>query len=238
MLTLDLIQRSSYTKQSCYRLIPSRFPPIDLFEDVASQDDFEAIFAIQALTNPRIQDEIGDLSLVPQEERLYGAPGCGYIMAAFTHINPDGSRFSNGDYGVYYAAEREETAIIETVYHRERFLSYTKEPAQELDMRTLIAEFSADLYDLLHFDKQNHSLYSASDYSQGQALGATLKEKSGEGFVYHSVRSKTHADKNFALFKPRSIHQCIQGSHYSYVWDGKKISTIYKKSVQSILSNL
>ena len=31
-------------------------------------------------------------------------------MAAFTHLNPEGSRFSDGSYGVYYAAHTLATA--------------------------------------------------------------------------------------------------------------------------------
>ncbi len=36
------------------------------------------------------------------------------VMAPFTHLNPKGSRFSDGSYGVYYAAKRLSTAIAET----------------------------------------------------------------------------------------------------------------------------
>ncbi|ARG97287.1 RES family NAD+ phosphorylase [Legionella micdadei] len=227
----DKLNKLFFTNQRCYRLIPSKFPPIHLFEDVADEEDFAALYAVQALTNPRIQDEIGDISLVPEGERLYAAPGSGYVMAAFTHINPDGSRFSNGDYGVYYASESLDTAIAETVYHRERFLSYTQEPAQEIDMRTLIAEFSADLYDLLSLNKSEHPLYSLNDYSISQALGAEIKKRSEDGLVYHSVRAVGPDNKNFALFKPKTIHHCIQGTHYSYVWTGEKISAVYKKTL-------
>lgn len=35
-----------------YRLIPSKYPPITLFDDVASEDEFAALYAIQELTNP------------------------------------------------------------------------------------------------------------------------------------------------------------------------------------------
>ena len=111
MITVNSLSNTHFIKQRCYRLIPSKFPPIHLFEDVASDEDFAALFAIQALTNPRIQDDIGDLSLIPEGERLFAVPGCGFVMAAFTHVNPDGSRFSNGDYGIYYASESLDTAI-------------------------------------------------------------------------------------------------------------------------------
>ncbi|WP_051555198.1 RES family NAD+ phosphorylase [Legionella fairfieldensis] len=234
MAVLDSLNQLTFTRKNCYRLIPSRFPPVHLFEDVANPDDFEALFAVQAMTNPRIQEEIGNINLVPPQERIFGVPGCGYIMAAFTHVNPDGSRFSNGDYGLYYASENLETAIAETVYHRERFLGYTKEPPQEIDMRSLTAEFSANLYNLLHLNKTNHQLYDRNDYSLGQQLGKKLKQQGGDGFIYHSVRVNSDKDNNFALFKPKTIHQCKQGGHYTYIWNGEKISAIYKKSSSRI----
>ena len=52
----------------CYRIVPSRFPPIDLFEKVADPADLEAVYAIEAMTNDRLRDEAGDLALVPPAE--------------------------------------------------------------------------------------------------------------------------------------------------------------------------
>lgn len=228
MLYLDSMHQLSYTKQRCYRLIPSQFPPIHLFEDVACAEEFEAVFAVQMLTNPRIQDEIGILDLVPKEQRLYATPGCGFIMAAFTHINPDGSRFSNGDYGVYYASDSLTTAIAETIYHKEQFLSFTNEPAQELDMRSLVADFSATLCDLTRINKKD-PIYSPVDYCLSQNLGAQIKEKQDDGIVYHSIRTE---GTNFALFKPNTINKCQQGAHFSYIWNGEKIDKVYKKAIK------
>jgi len=83
----------------CRRIVPSRFPPIQLFERVADPDDLEAVFELESLTNSRLRDEVGDIRLVPPEDRISG-PGTAVIMAAFTHLNPDGSRFTDGTYGV------------------------------------------------------------------------------------------------------------------------------------------
>ena len=58
---------------------------------------------------PRIRDEVGQLQLVPPDERISGS-GSTMVMAAFTHLNPEGSRFSDGRYGVYYAAHTLATA--------------------------------------------------------------------------------------------------------------------------------
>ena len=52
-----------------YRVIPSRVPSIGLFERVASPADFAALYALEAMTNPRIRDEVGEISLVPADER-------------------------------------------------------------------------------------------------------------------------------------------------------------------------
>jgi len=131
----------------CYRILPSRFPPIDLFEQVADPADLDAIHEIEGLTNDRLRDEVGDLSLVPQEDRISGR-GASPIMAAFTHLNRSGDRFTDGSYGVFYAAHDLPTAIAETRYHREQFLGCTKEPAQEIDMRVYRIDLSALLHDI------------------------------------------------------------------------------------------
>jgi hypothetical protein len=228
MITLESVPQKAFSMHRCYRLIPSQYPPIHLFEDVASPEEFDALYAVQMLTNPRIQDEIGLINLVPENERLFGTPGCGYVMAAFTHTNPEGSRFSNGDYGVYYAADTLPTAIAETIYHKEIFMSYTKEPPQELDMRSLVADFSAELLDITALNKHNDNLYLPSNYAFGQAFGAQVKRGHRDGIFYHSIRAEGF---NFALFKPNVIHKCQQGAHFSYVWNGENISAIYQKKM-------
>ena len=117
-----------------YRLVPSRFPPVDLFERVAAPEDLEVVFALEALTNPRLRQEVGEISLVPREERV-GGPGTSPIMAAFTHLNPYGSRFSAGHYGVYYAARALQTAVREVSHHQAIFLAATREPPITIDLR-------------------------------------------------------------------------------------------------------
>ena len=131
----------------CYRLIPSRYPTVGLYDAIADPADLEVAFAIEALTNPRIRDEVGQLQLVPKDERVSGA-GSTAIMAAFTHLNPDGSRFSDGSYGVYYAAHALDTAIAEVGHHRAVFLARTREPAIDIDMRVITATLDAELHDL------------------------------------------------------------------------------------------
>src|SRR3546814_20329988 len=83
-----------------------------LFDKVADPADLEAVFQIEAMTNDRLRDEAGDLSLVPPEDRVAG-PGTTPIMAAFTHLNTEGSRLKDGSYGVFYAGLTIATAIAD-----------------------------------------------------------------------------------------------------------------------------
>ena len=90
-----------------------RLPPVGLFDRAAAPDDLAIVFAIEALTNDRLRDEAGEISLAPVGDRISG-PGTTPIMAAFTHLNPEGSPFTDGSYGAYNAANTIDTAIAET----------------------------------------------------------------------------------------------------------------------------
>ena len=98
----ELPQRRLRWAQAC-RIVPTRYPTIHLYERVANAEDFDALYALEAMTNERLRDELGEVERVPASQRRYG-PGSGPIMAAFTHVNLAGSRFSGGDYGLFYAA--------------------------------------------------------------------------------------------------------------------------------------
>jgi hypothetical protein len=216
------------TWQPCYRIIPSRFPPIQLFERVTDPEDLEAIFAIEALTNPRLRDEVGDIRLVPPGERVSG-PGTSIIMAAFTHLNPEGSRFSDGSYGVFYAGRELETAIAETVHHRERFMRATSEGPQELDMRVYAVDLDGDLHDLRGAQAAQPLIYHPEEYGPAQHLARSLRNASANGIAYDSVRHSGGACA--AIFRPRLLAKARQERHLCYVWNGKKMVTVYEKRV-------
>ena len=139
--------RAAIDWETSCRLVPTRYPPVGLFDAVAHPGDLEAVFAIEALGNPRLREAAGALSLVPREHRISG-PGTSPIMAAFTHLNPEGSRFSDGTYGVYYAADVLETAVAEVSHHRARFLARTQEPPIDIDLRCYRVPVRARLVDL------------------------------------------------------------------------------------------
>ena len=114
--------------------MPTRHPAISLFDRVADADDFDALYALETMSNERAREAVGEVERVPRALRQFG-PGSGPIMAAFTHVNVDGSRFSDGRWGVFYAARERATAIAETRYHHARFLAATQQGAMHLPMR-------------------------------------------------------------------------------------------------------
>ncbi|MGF1733297.1 RES family NAD+ phosphorylase [Photobacterium kasasachensis] len=214
----------SFSDQHCFRLIPSKYPPINLYEDVAEPEQLEAIFAVEAITNPRLSEEVGNFSQIPLEERLVGIPHCSFVMAAFTHVSPDGARFNTADYGAYYAAPDVNTAIKETVHHMERVMGYTQEPAQDIQMRCIDAWFNAALVDLTEQQYLDQNIYHPTNYSHSQMLANEIKEQKGDGIVYQSVRHQGH--DCYALFKPNLVSKVCQTKHYTYKWNGSSVNSV------------
>jgi hypothetical protein len=210
---------------SSYRLVPSRFPPISLFERVASADEFDAVVAVEMLTNPRLRQEIGEIDLVEPDERVFG-PGSAPVMASFCHLNRDGSRFSDGSWGVYYAAARLETAVAEVSYHRERFLAATQQEAIDTDLRVYIAAVKKPLHDVRA--PRWSALHDSNDYATPQALARRLHAARSWGLVYRSVRDPGH--DCIAALRPKAITLPVrQGPHVTLRWNGLRIAQWYTK---------
>ncbi len=217
-MALPLEKRIRWTR--AYRIVPSRFPPVGVFDRIADPADLDALYEIEAMTNPRLREEVGDLRAVPAERRVSG-PGTTPIMAAFTHLNPEGSRFSDGSWGVFYAAHSVATAIEETIYHRERFLRATNEAPLDVEMRCYRTEIHGRLHDLRGGWTAEHD---ALRYAASQALARTLRERGSNGLVYDSVRDA--GGECVALFYPDLAAPCVQAQHLIYRWDGVRIAAV------------
>jgi hypothetical protein len=207
-----------------FRIIPSKFPPINFFERIVAPEHMEAAWYLEGLTNDRLRDQTGDITLVPKDERVSG-PGATVVMAAFTHLGIP-SRFSDGSFGVYYAARSLETAVRETAFHRGRFLAATAEAPGEIDMRVYVGRPKEPLSDVR--GPRFKFLHDPDDYSASQAFGKSRREKGDQGIVYRSVR---HEDGEcVAIFRPKAVSVPVAGPALAYVWDGQRITRVYEKS--------
>lgn len=209
-----------------YRAVASRFPPVTLFDQVADADELEVVIALQNLTNPRLRQEVGQISLVTPQERVAG-PGSTPVMAAFTHLNPAGSRFSDGTWGVYYAAESVETAVAEVGFHCGRFLRQTNQPAIEVDYRIYVGRVKERLHDLR--SKRWDHVHESGSYAASVVLGAQYRRAGSWGLVYRSVRRTS--GECVAIFRPRALKlPVVQGAHVALRWNGTVIDGWYSKS--------
>nr|WP_276583478.1 RES family NAD+ phosphorylase [Pseudomonas sp. RIT-PI-S] len=200
-------------------MVNSRFPPIALFDDVADAAAFEALYQIQALTNPRLQNEAGRLELIARTEIPFGIPGCSYATAPFTHVNPAGSRFSDGTFGVLYLAASMETALAEVTHHQNRYwaavdgLNY-----ERFVFRGLACQFSErHMLDAIGLPLTD-PIYDPEDYSASRRLGHALRKAGRPGLRYHSVRDPGR--DCWALMTPRPVTSIVQAAHYEMVWNG------------------
>jgi len=206
--------------QKHYRIIPSIYPPINFFEDLVEHEEMETVWEIENLTNERLRQEAGDIFLVAPKD-CHAGPGASVVMAAFTHVGK-ASRFTDGSYGIYYASLSYETAIRETVYHRELFLQATNEAALELSMRSYESTIQQPLHDVRN--AEFNYLHDPANYSLSQEFGKEMRAQQSWGLVYRSVRHE-HG-QCIAAFKPQTISIPRPLAHLRYVWNGEKITEV------------
>ena len=135
-------------------------------------------------------------------------------MAPFTHFSRDRpTRFSNGNYGIYYAGDRFEVALKETVHHHERFMRATEEPESYEDFREYVGAVDHRFHDLR--GKVNFAdCLDPDDYSASQNLGSGLRNEGSDGIVYPSVR---YPEGNaLAAFW-----------HLQYHWNGERVDRYF-----------
>lgn len=204
-----------------YRIISARYPHIDLFERVAAPGDWELLYEIESLTNPRLRDEVGEIRLVPAQDRVYG-PGASWIMAAFTHrpAAGQGGRF-NRDFGVYYCAPQEATAVAETSYHRAKFLRESRIEREAFEMRVIRAYLGpTQLLDIRSLDAP--PLYDPDDYTHSQTFGRAVRQRGRVGIFYRSVRCDGECA---AVMRPAVLTNAVHLKYLKYRYaDGRIIS--------------
>lgn len=231
MVSLPSITARPVRFAPCHRIVASRLPTIHLFERVADPADWDALYELESRTNPRLRNEAGDLSLVPVADRV-GGPNASIVMAPFTHLAPQGTRFTDGRFGAYYAAESIDTAVAETRFHRENFLRATHQPPIELEMRCYLADVACELHDLRRRKSELPDIYDPASYAASQKLGRSLREAGSNGIAFDSVRRE--GGECVALFRPRLVQNVRQSVHLRYAWDGHTIRDVYEIRVMPL----
>lgn len=200
-----------------HRLIPSRFPPVDVYERLGSSELGAIAKELETKTNPRLQARArlldkgsGLTETSPQLQNWNHAP--------FAYKNPEGSTFLNPAYGVLEVVRGIRPALAWALLRRETFLARTEEPAMGLDMRLLVTKVRGDFVDLTNapFDENQESRWR---------LGQKLYEDGAAGVLFWPPEQPRILV--LAVFDNSVLRLAVQSTHYRFIWDGKVVRSVY-----------
>lgn len=206
------------------RLVPSRYPPVGILDQVSSPEDLPAIFELESWTNDRISTELGLLHRIPKSEWVVGKPMASVVMAAFCHPRVGGGRFNGADRGAWYAGTSRDTAHAETVYHRTAELSEIGVFETRVQMRLYLADFNARFHDVRPDIPENVPLHNPNSYSASQAFARALLTSGSNGVLYRSVRRP--GGECISCFRPALVSHVRPDVHFEYRWEGKRMPVI------------
>ena len=216
--------------EAACRLVPSRYPSVGIFDDLAAPADLDAIVELEAWTNDRLSTELGILHLLPRDEWVVGEPMASVVMAAFGHPRPGGGRFSTSERGAWYAARTVETALAEAIHHRTRELEEVGHFDTRVQMRLYHADFVSTFHDV-RTRRGYAPLYDPESYAQSQPFAQTLLDAGSHGILYRSVRHP--GGECLACFRPRLVKRVRVAAHYELAWEGKPAPRIKRLGGQS-----
>lgn len=193
--------------QPSYRLIPSRFPPIGLFDTVATTADAEAVMELAGWTNDRLVKE--RLARLPANEWAFGRTNSSIVMAAFLHAAPSGGRFNGPELGAWYASASPTTAIAEVGHHLRREALARGLEAMQRVYRSYSARIEGSYRDIRGAEPE---LHASDSYAAGQGFGEALRAAGEDGVLYDSVRHR--GGSNVCAYRPSKVLDVAHAEHF------------------------
>lgn len=200
------------------RLIPSKYPTIDIYERFGSREMQAFAAELEAVTNPRLAAKSritgGDISADASSPRLQN-----WNHAPFAYPMPEGSDFLPAPYSVMDLASDTQAALARAVLRRELFLSRTDEPSCGVDMRMLAHQVKGEVIDL-------RSVPTDMSVAARRLIGRQLFEDGVNGVLYRTEEVPGH--DFLAVFSVEIlVDKAVQGAHYRFRWDGLQVSRIF-----------
>lgn len=192
--------------QPSHRLIPSQYPPIGLFDTVATAADLEAVMELAGWTNDRLVPE--RLHRLPQTEWVHGRANSSIILAAFLHVAPGGGRFNGPELGAWYASAEIRTAAAEVAHHLRREAVARDVPAMTRVYRSYTARLAGAFRDV----RGEAGLHDPESWEASQAFGEAERAAGRDGIVFDSVRHL--GGVNAAAFRPSKVLDVAQAGHF------------------------
>lgn len=197
-----------------FRLIPSRFPPVSVYEGLVANDRLEALVEVENATNPRLQSEKRLRAAYPDpaEPKLQN-----WNLAPFKYLNPEGTRFFDPTRPALELADNRQTALAISVARRHAFLSRTSEAPIGLDMRMFKTPVKGRFLD---FRSHPMELPREARWKLGAAVALDA-----DGVIYHPPERPSATC--FAVLRGDILGRTLQTVHYRFVWNGARISKLY-----------
>lgn len=199
-----------------FNLIPSRFPPIPVFERISLSRQDE-VAELESLTNPRLKEKQALLGGVAAVDTDIPAVQ-NWNHAPFAYRNPEGSRFFGPDDPALELAEDTQTALLMAITGRERFLSRTCELPISLEMRELCRTVKGKFADLRGLSGQLHE-------DDRLKIGIEVKAARLDGLLFNPVERPSATC--VSVLTNQAFGRANQGTHFKFMWDGNRIDRLY-----------
>lgn len=211
--------RLASVDQSWHRLIPSRFPPIRVYDRIVANDQHESVTELEVLTSPRVrarQRLIGIGAVDEASPQLQN-----WNHAPFTYLNPEGSTLFRPAIAVLELFDTLQTALAVSVVRRERFLRNTRVSKIGLDMRVLTTRIHGKFADFRGHDLPDNK-------SERWTIGDRLVEAKVDGVLFNCPERR--GATCLAVLNGGVLERSVQADHFRFVWDGARILSVYSFS--------
>lgn len=193
-----------------HRLVPSRFPPIGLFDTVATAADAAAVMELAGWTNDRLVAE--RIDRLPRDQWVYGRANASIVMASFLHVAPGGMRFSGPDLGAWYAAASIITAAAEVGHHLRREAVARSVKGMRRTYRNYTSVLIGDYRDIRGRQTALPEAYASDSYDAAQAFGEGVRASLASGLLYDSLRHRGGC--NIVAYRPVGVTEVVQAEHF------------------------
>ncbi len=214
---------ANLAQRNTARLLPARYSDSVLTRLSKDADDLACLYALDNVTNDRLNAEAGSMPWLPLRELVTGGPYTRIVNAAFAHPHPQGARFSTPFRGAWYAGFELATAKAEVLFHRSIHLNEIawNEP-ESLDYDHYQADFAGSFHDLRTPPEDSrwtiaHAACLAADsYVASQGLAVELMAAGSLGVVYPSTRKP--GGTCIACFQPSAVAHVRKRDLHRLTW--------------------
>lgn len=211
--------------QTFYQLIPSRFPPVEVYERLGDPAVQFTAKALEHRTNPRL---IEQARIATSDMTSLGEAALqNWNHAPFAYKDPRGTFFLGPALGCLELASTENLALAYSLCRREAFLANTNEAAIGLDMRVLSRKIEGTFDDLT-------ALNVDIPQADRRKIGNALHAKDSKGVIF--CRPGFGTKEFVAVFDQTILPKGVQGAHYRFTWDGEQIKSIYNLSNGTLIT--